>query len=61
MNIKELRKLSGMSQSQFAEYFQIPVRTLQKWERGGSSPPKYIVRMIKLLLISNNLINKDEV
>ena len=45
--IKGLRRLSGQSQSQFAERFGIPVRTLQQWEQGRSEPPVYVFKLIK--------------
>ncbi|MGI6270562.1 MAG: helix-turn-helix domain-containing protein [Candidatus Howiella sp.] len=50
MSIKELRKETGMSQSKFAEKFEIPVRTLQKWEIGERTPPSYINKMIEKIL-----------
>ena len=32
MNIKELRKKTNMTQKEFADKYNIPVRTIQKWE-----------------------------
>ena len=46
ISIKALRKRVGMSQTQFANYMEIPVRTLQEWEQGKRTPSNYIVRMI---------------
>lgn len=50
MNIKQLRKRTGLSQSRFAEYFNVPVRTIQKWECNGSTPPEYIPQMMSRIL-----------
>lgn len=50
MTIKEIRSSTGMSQSKFADYFDIPVRTIQKWERNGSVPPEYIPKMMERIL-----------
>ena len=50
MNIKNIRKNTNMSQREFAEYFGIPIRTIQKWERNGSVPPEYIPKMIEKIL-----------
>ena len=36
-----------MSQKDFAEYFNVPVRTLQDWEHGKRTPPEYVVELIK--------------
>ena len=47
MNIKELRTKTGLSQSEFAKRFEIPVRTLQQWEQGAQKPPSYVVDMLR--------------
>ena len=49
--IKELRKKTGLSQSEFSAKFGIPVRTLQQWEQGISSPPEYLVRMMAYIMV----------
>ena len=36
-----------MTQKDFAEYFNIPVRTLQDWEHGKRIPPPYVVELIE--------------
>lgn len=46
MTIKEIRASTGLSQSKFAEALNIPVRTIQKWEIGGSKCPDYVVELI---------------
>ena len=39
IDIKKIRqKLLHLSQSEFAEYFGIKIRTLQEWEQGRSNP-----------------------
>lgn len=50
MTIKELRQLTGLSQSQFSQKFNIPVRTLQNWEIGKAQPAPYIPEMIEKIL-----------
>jgi DNA-binding transcriptional regulator YiaG len=50
MNIKELRTLTGMSQSQFADYFHIPKATLQNWEQGRRECPEYVLKLIEYKL-----------
>lgn len=50
MTIKELRNQTGLSQSQFAKYFNIPVGTIHNWEQKISSPPQYVVEMIEKIL-----------
>jgi len=58
MLTKELRAKTGLSQSKFAKLFDIPVRTLQQWEQGISSPPEYVPKMIERLLSYYGKINK---
>lgn len=57
MTVKSLRDLSGMSQTQYAKYFCIPLSTLKKWEQGVRVPPVYVVLMMQRILIKDGLIN----
>lgn len=50
MNITELRESTGMSQKQFAAWFNIPLKTVQNWEYGRSTPPVYVIEMIKTII-----------
>lgn len=50
MEIADLRHSTGLSQREFADMFGIPVRTLQQWEQGKSSPPPYVIDMIERLI-----------
>lgn len=50
MTVAELRRQSKLSQSQFAALFGIPVRTIQQWEQGKSTPPTYVTAMMEKLL-----------
>ena len=45
-NIKDLRNKTGLSQSKFAEQYNIPVSTLRKWEQGESRPADYVIALI---------------
>ena len=53
--VKSLREGSGLSQSGFAEKFNIPKSTLQDWEHDRRVPPVYVVEMME------KLINKSEI
>ena len=41
--IKLLRFLTGLSRSQFAAFFGIPIDTLKKWESDKQKPQNYVV------------------
>ena len=45
--MKEFRLSTGLSQSKFAEYFGLPIRTLQEWEQGRRNPPSYLLELLK--------------
>lgn len=47
MTIREIRKLTGLSQGKFADYFKIPLRTVQEWEQGRRNPPEYIPTLLE--------------
>ncbi|MCI8424884.1 MAG: helix-turn-helix domain-containing protein [Adlercreutzia sp.] len=49
MTLVEMRREAGMSQREFAEHYGIPVRTLQQWEQGKSTPPSYVLSMMEKL------------
>lgn len=46
MDIKTLRLQTGLSQKEFANKYNIPVKTLQHWEAGESSPAPYLLDLI---------------
>ena len=55
MTIKELRQQTGLSQTAFARYFEIPVRTVQDWEQDKRKPPEYLVKLMAEKLKMNKL------
>ena len=59
MEIKELRSMTGMSQSKFAAYFGISVRTLQEWEQERKKPPVYLADLLKRILDLEYFNNSD--
>lgn len=64
MTFKELREQSGMTRTQFAEYFEIPYRTVQSWELHGESKegrkcPDYLLKLMEYKLKNEGLIRAD--
>ena len=45
--MKDFRLSTELSQSKFAEYFGLPIRTLQEWEQGRRKPPEYLLELLK--------------
>lgn len=47
MEIKEIRKLTGLSQPQFSQKYNIPLPTLRHWERGDRECPQYVFELLE--------------
>lgn len=43
---KSIRKESGMNRKDFAEWLDIPYRTMQEWELGRRAMPQYVLSLI---------------
>lgn len=50
ITILELRKQTGLSQSQFAKEFHIQLKTLQSWEQGWRNTLECILYMVQRIL-----------
>jgi len=57
MNIREMRIELGDTQSEFAERYHIPFRTIQNWETGVRKPPKYIMSLLERQ-VKEDLVNR---
>lgn len=58
MTIKTLRKATGMTQKQFAEYFGVSKRAIESWEGGQRECPTYLLDLMKYKLEKENLIKQ---
>lgn len=43
---KSIRMESGMNRKDFAEWLDIPYRTMQEWELGRRAMPQYVLSLI---------------
>lgn len=50
MTIKELRAITGLSQTAFGNKYKIPMRTIQNWEGGQRECPEYVLFMLERLV-----------
>ena len=57
MDIREMRTELGDTQSEFAERYHIPFRTIQNWETGVRKPPEYIVSLLERQ-VKEDLVNR---
>ncbi len=56
MTFKELKKMSGMTQQQFSEYFNIPKRTIEEWDRGAVKCTQYLLELMEYKLRKEGII-----
>ena len=49
-----------MKRREFAEYFDIPYRTLQDWELGNRRMPEYLFRLMEYKVEAEGLIDSLE-
>ena len=45
--LKKLREITGMNRKMFAQYFEIPLRTVEDWEAGRRMMPMYLLRLMR--------------
>lgn len=48
--IKEICEAYGITQTELARKYGVPLRTVQDWHGGRRTPPDYVVNMIERLL-----------
>ena len=44
--LQELRACAKMNRKEFAQYFEIPLRTLEDWEAGRRKMPEYLLKLM---------------
>lgn len=57
MNIKSLIEASEMSQTKFAQYLGIPLRTVQNWATEKNACPEWTKNLIEFRLKAEGVIN----
>ena len=57
MEIREMRGELGDTQSEFADRYHIPFRTIQNWEAGVRKPPEYVVSLLERQ-VREDLVNR---
>ncbi len=60
MTFKELRQASGMNKTKYAEYFNIPYRTVQNWELELRQCPDYLLDLMQYKLEKEGIIKISE-
>lgn len=58
MNIKEIRKKTGLTQEGFSKKYGIPLGTLHHWEAGDRKPPEYVLGLLSKV-VDGDIRKKD--
>lgn len=54
MELKEMRKLLGLSQAAFGKKYNIPVRTIEQWESGRRKAPVYVLELLERVVTEDS-------
>ena len=58
--IKELRKTTGLSQTEFGKRLGgIPLRTIQNWENEVRACPPYVIELIRFRILHDEAFTKN--
>ncbi len=58
--LMELKEKSGMNWKQFAQYYEIPYRTMQDWHLGERKMPPYLLKLMQYKMeMEQSLKNKE--
>jgi len=47
MTVKEIRKITKLTQRKFCEKYNIPLSTLRQWEQEQRKPPGYVLELLE--------------
>ena len=61
MTFNELRKASGMNQTELGLYFDIPRRTVQNWDLGVRECPEYLLKLMEYKLTKEGKITCTQI
>ena len=56
--VKRIRLNTGMSQNVFASYMGVSCKTVEAWEAGKNHPSGAASRLLNMMEIDNNLVDK---
>lgn len=59
MKIKEIRKISGLSQAQFSSKYNIPLPTLRHWEQEQRKCPEYVLELLEFRVRADLKADKE--
>lgn len=58
--LKGIREMLDMNRTEFSQYMDIPLRTLEEWEAGRRQMPEYVLRLIAYYVKVQKLMKEKE-
>lgn len=58
LQVKEIRKNTGMSQKLFASYIGVSTKTVEAWEAGTNKPSGAASRILNMMEMDSELIHR---
>lgn len=58
--IRKIREQTELNRKEFAEYFGIPLRTIEEWEAGRRTPPEYVPRLMEYRIKYEELMERKK-
>lgn len=58
--IRIIREQTELNRKEFAEYFGIPLRTIEEWEAGRRTPPEYVPRLMEYRIKYEELMERKK-
>lgn len=50
---ERIRSLLGVSRAEFSRRYNIPIRTLEDWDWGKKTPPKYVMELLERAVLQD--------
>lgn len=50
LDFHEIRILSGLTQKEFSERYNIPKRSIENWDTGSRNPPEYLIKLLERIV-----------
>lgn len=56
---ERIRKMLGVSRSEFSRRYRIPIRTLEEWDAGRRNPPEYVILLLERVVKDDMRIKQE--
>ena len=50
LTFHDVREISGLTQKEFSERYNIPKRSIENWDTGSRNPPDYLIKLLERIV-----------